>query len=34
MELRGWEAYADWMLALPGVMELQVSRLYALEDGG
>jgi glyoxylase-like metal-dependent hydrolase (beta-lactamase superfamily II) len=34
MELRGWETYAAWMLALPGVMELQVSRLFALEDEG
>jgi cyclase len=34
MELRGWEDYADWMLEMPSVMELQVRRLYDLEDEG
>lgn len=34
VKLRGWEEYAAWMLELPTVMELQVRRLYDLEDEG
>lgn len=32
LELPGFEEYAAWMLASPAVMELQVRRLYALDD--
>ena len=34
MRLPGWEDYAGWMLAVPSAMELQVRRIYELDDAG
>jgi glyoxylase-like metal-dependent hydrolase (beta-lactamase superfamily II) len=32
LELDGWEEYAGWMRALPAVMEIQVQRVWDLDD--
>ncbi len=34
MRLPGWEEYAGWMLGIPAAMELQLRRLYELDEAG